>query len=145
MKWPITMPIIARTFLKTSLIFFVVALLAGVTVMARPLLELPRFVNGLAPVYFHLFMVGWVTQLIVGVAHWMFPKFSRTQPRGHDALAWMTYGFLNAGLLLRVIAEPAHAVSAAVGWGWLLAFSALFQWIAGICFVLNTWPRVKEK
>lgn len=53
-------------------------------------------------------MVGWVTQMIIGVAFWMFPKYTRERPRGSEALAWITYVLLNVGLLLRAIAEPAN-------------------------------------
>lgn len=139
------MPIVTRTYLKASLLFLVAALVAGVLVMARPLLDLPRFVAGLTPVYFHLFMVGWVTQLIIGIAYWMFPKYTKEQPRGRDWLAWTTFVLLNTGLLLRAIAEPAQTASGAAVWGWALAISALLQWAAGMAFVINTWPRVKER
>ncbi|HRI57982.1 MAG TPA: hypothetical protein PK170_12915 [Anaerolineae bacterium] len=139
------MPSITRLFVKTSLVYLVAALLAGFLLALRPLLALPALVNGLTPVYFHLFMVGWVTQLIVGVAYWMFPKWSKELPRGHDVLALATYWLLNAGLLLRVVAEPAQTVDAWPGWGWLIVAAALLQWLAGLAFVANTWRRVKEK
>ncbi len=139
------MPIVTRTFVKTALVYFVVALLTGMLVAARPVLELPPLVIGLTPVYFHLFMVGWVTQLIIGIAYWMFPKYRRDMPRGYDSLAWTTYALLNLGLLLRLVAEPAQTVSPAPSWGWLLALSALLQWLGGLAFVANTWPRVKER
>lgn len=139
------MPPLTRLFIKTSLVYLVAALGAGLLLALRPLLSLPTVVGGLTPVYFHLFMVGWVMQIIVGVAYWMFPKWSKLLPRGHDALALATYGLLNVGLLLRVIAEPAQVVSAWLGWGWLIVLAALLQWLAGLAFVANTWPRVKEK
>jgi hypothetical protein len=137
------MPFLTRLFVKTALVYFIAALIAGLLIAARPVLGLPSIVAGLSPVYFHLLMVGWVTQLILGVAHWMFPKFSREEPRGHDWLTWTIYLLLNAGLLLRVIAEPARTVSDGAAWGWLLALSALLQWLAGMAFVANLWPRVK--
>ena len=90
-------------------------------------------------------MVGWVTQIIIGVAYWMFPKFTKETPRGSEALAWITYALMNSGLLLRTVAEPANAVQTWVGWGWLVALSALLQWLGGCAFVVNTWPRVKER
>ena len=139
------MPPITRLFVKTSLLYLVAALLAGVLLALRSLVALPPIVSGLTPVYFHLFMVGWVTQIIAGVAYWMFPKWSRTRPRGYDALALATFWLLNIGLLLRVVAEPAQTVSAWPGWGWLIVTAALLQWLAGMAFVANTWPRVKEK
>jgi hypothetical protein len=137
------MPTITRFFLKTALLFFVLALLAGVAVMARQVVDLPRFAAGLSPVYFHLFMVGWITQLIIGVAYWMFPRYSQERPRGYESLAWATYALLNLGLVIRIIAEPAQLITPAPAWGWLLATSAVLQWLAGMAFIINTWPRVR--
>jgi len=139
------MPLLTRLFVKTAIVYFVAALLTGLLLAARPVLGLPPIVAGLSPVYFHLLMVGWITQLILGVAHWMFPRYTKEQPRGRDWLTWATFLLLNSGLLLRVIAEPARTVSADVVWGWLLALSALLQWLAGMAFVANLWPRVKER
>ncbi|MEZ4728175.1 MAG: hypothetical protein R3E79_13670 [Caldilineaceae bacterium] len=139
------MPPITRTFIKTGLLYFVTALLASLLVAGYLPLGLPVWVAGLSPVYFHLFLVGWVTHLIIGVAYWMFPKFTKAQPRGSDTLAWSVYGLLNSGLLLRVIAEPLQGVQPRPLWGWLLIVSAGLQWLGGLAFVINTWPRVKEK
>ncbi len=139
------MPFITRLFIKSALLYFVAALIAALTLALNPLLVLPRFVTALGPVYFHLLMVGWVTQLIMGVAYWMFPKFTREKPRGHTWLIWATFLLLNSGLLLRVVAEPMRVLQTAAWWGWLLALSALLQWLAGLAFVANSWPRIKER
>lgn len=139
------MPPITRLFVKTALAYFVLALLASMLIAIRPLAAAVPFVGALSPAYFHLFMVGWVTQLIAGVAYWMFPKFTRQRPRGYDGLAWATYWLLNAGLILRVLAEPMQAVNPQPWWGWLVVLAAVLQWLGGLAFVANTWPRVKEK
>lgn len=139
------MPSITRLFIKASLLYLVVALFVGVLLVLRLLYDLPGIISGFSPIYFHLFMVGWVMQLIVGVAYWMFPKWSKEQPRGYDWLALTTFWLLNVGLLLRMAAEPALTVSRWGGWGWLIIVSAVLQWLAGLAFVINTWPRVKEK
>ncbi len=131
------MPFLTRLFIRTSLAYFLLALVAGI------LLALPVPVPGLRPVYFHLLMVGWVTQLIVGVAHWMFPKYSADRPRGSRTLAWATFILLNAGLLMRALGEPLVASGAPVGG--LLAASAVLQALGGWTFVVNVWPRVKER
>jgi hypothetical protein len=52
---------------------------------------------------------------------------------------------LNSGLLLRVVAEPLQTLRSTRLLGWLLVAAALLQWLGGIAFVLNTWPRVKER
>ncbi len=139
------MPLLTRYFIKASLICLVAALLVGGASLARAPLGLPAWVGLLQPVYYHLLMVGWVTQMIFGVAYWMFPKFTKTQPRRSIPLGWVTFFTLNAGLLLRVIGEPLVTLHPAAGLGWMLVLSAVLQWIAGVGFIVNTWARVKER
>jgi cbb3-type cytochrome oxidase subunit 1 len=136
------MPRVARWFIKAGLVYLVLALLAGVLIQARAVADLPGWVAGLRPVHIHLLVVGWITQLIIGVGYWMFPKFSRERPRGSQTLAWITFGLINAGLILRTVAEP-RAFDADLGW--MLALSAVLQVVAGWLFVFNTWPRIKER
>lgn len=136
------MPTLTRWYLKTGLVYLVVALLVGVLLLARPIWPLPAVVAGFGPVYFHLFMVGWVTQLIFGIVYWLFPRYSKEQPRGRVWLGWATYVLLNTGLLLRVIGEPLNALEPGVIWGQLLLVSALLQWLSALAFVANTWPRI---
>ena len=139
------MPPLTRWFIKSAFIFFVAAMAVRVLQAAGALTNLPPFINALGPVYFHMFLVGWVTQLIFGVVFWMFPKYSQENPRGSDRLGWFTFWLINAGLGLRVIAEPMNTLNPDTGWGWLLAISAVLQWLAGLGFVINTWARVKAK
>lgn len=137
------MPPLTRLFIKTGLFYFVTALLLGCLIYMRPLAAAFPWLAGATPVYFHLFMVGWVTHLIIGVAYWMFPRFTREQPRGSQWLAWSVYFLLNSGLLLRVVVEPLQSRMPTLGW-WLVV-AALLQWLGGLAFVINTWPRVKER
>lgn len=139
------MPKLTRWFVKSSLVFFVLALLTGLLVAARGPFSLPAEISSISPVYFHLFMVGWVAQLIFGVVYWMFPKQSSEKPRGSEALGWATFWFINIGLVLRLISEPLNTLYPLAGFGWLLAISAVLQWLAGLAFVTNTWSRVKER
>jgi len=76
------MPLLTRWFVRTAMVYFVLALLVGVTLMAQNVTELPPAVAALSPVYFHLFMVGWVTQLIFGIGYWLFPSYTKERPRG---------------------------------------------------------------
>ncbi|MDL1912809.1 cbb3-type cytochrome c oxidase subunit I [Chloroflexi bacterium CFX6] len=132
------MPLLTRIFVKTALVYFALALVFGILLALRA-------PNSLFPVYIHLFVFGWLTQLIFGVVYWMFPKYSTQLPRGRDALAWIAYGAMNAGLILRAVAEPMQASRANDVFGALLAVSAALQWLAGVAFIANTWGRVKEK
>jgi cbb3-type cytochrome oxidase subunit 1 len=139
------MPVLTRWFIKASLIYFLAALFIGLLMAAGNIWDLSIFIRGIAPVYTHLFLLGWVSQLIFGVIYWMFPKASTQRPRGNEILAWSVFCLLNIGLILRVIAEPIFSYNPSVLLGWMLMISAILQWLAGLIFVINTWGRVKVR
>jgi hypothetical protein len=132
------MPLLTRIFIKTAIICLALALVLGILLASG-------VTNGLFPVYIHLLVFGWLTQLIFGVVFWMFPKYSVEKPRGSEALGWWTYALLNIGLLLRAIAEPIQSARPNPLGGWMLIFSASLQFLSGMLFVINSWGRVKEK
>jgi hypothetical protein len=138
------MPPLTRWFVKTSFVYLVLALIAGLLMGMQSALKL-NTLAGLFPVYIHLFVLGWLTQLIFGVVFWMFPKHSAEKPRGSETLGWWTYALVNLGLILRVLAEPIHSTQSKTFTGWTLVLSALLQFLAGLLFVINSWGRVKEK
>jgi hypothetical protein len=135
----------ARFFIRTALAYLLAAFMVGAVILANQGLALDGRIAALLPVFYHLLMVGWVTQLIWGVALWMFPPLSREQPRGDERLGWCTYGALNAGMVLRAIGEPLYAWLSAPWLGWTLALSAVLQVLASWAFVLAIWPRVKGR
>lgn len=135
----------SRYFIRTALLYLVAAFLVGGLVLVNQALALDGRIGVLMPVFYHLLMVGWITQLICGVALWMFPPFSRERPHGDERLGWATYGMLNGGLLLRAICEPLHTLSPSPWTGWLLAISALLQVLGIWAFVAAIWPRVKGR
>jgi len=75
------MPRIARTFIKTGLIYFLCALLLGLSI-EFPVIHFPA----MQPLFWHLLMLGWISQIIFGVSMWMFP--GRTREEGFVAQKW---------------------------------------------------------
>jgi hypothetical protein len=130
-------PLLSRWFIRTGLIY----LLASFTINLAPALTSSG--RGIAwPTYIHLLVVGWLTQLIFGVAYWMFPRYQPGQALWFERLGWICYGSLNLGLLLRVVAESGSESA------WrpeLFVASAVLQLIAGWVFVITTWPRVRGR
>jgi hypothetical protein len=139
------MPPLTRWFIKTAMISLIAAFLVRAVMAVLPEWDMHAGVAALAPVYLHLFMWGWVTQLIFGIVYWMFPKYSKDKPHGHEGLWQATFWLFNIGLVLRVIGEPLHLLRPEALWAWLTSLSAVLQWLAGMAFVLNTWGRVKER
>jgi len=88
----------------------------------------------------HILLVGFFTNMVMGVAYWMFPR-----PKGFrysERLAAATYFLLNGGLVLRVIAEPAYVFYSHPIWASLMALAGLSQVAGGLGFVYNAWRRV---
>ncbi|HUH98091.1 MAG TPA: hypothetical protein VLZ89_12070 [Anaerolineales bacterium] len=138
------MPTLTRWFIKTSFVYLALALIAGLLLAIQSMFDLTAL-GGLFPIYIHLLVFGWLTQLVFGVVFWMFPKYSTEKPRGSEFLGWWTYALLNAGLLLRAIAEPIQSVQPNPITGWTLVISAVIQFLAGLTFVINSWNRVRVK
>ncbi|HKK44827.1 MAG TPA: hypothetical protein VJ964_04860 [Balneolaceae bacterium] len=120
--------------------FFLASLLLGIA-LEIPSLNMPV----LMPLFWHMLMVGWITQIIFGVSIWMFP--GRTREEGFQAqiLGWLTYLLLNLGLILRIIAEPMLSYSPALLWNIVILVSAILQVAAAVTYVMEMWPRILSK
>lgn len=156
------MPRISRLLILTALGWLAVGMGLLALVPLRPALGLPGWTVGLRPVGIHLITVGWITQLIFGVAYWMFPRRRGRRRGGSDggeagsaplgdrlagsrALPWAGWGALNGGLVLRTAAEPAGLTSAASAWDLALVASGGLQWVGILAFVLLLWPRASAR
>ncbi len=139
------MPLLTRVWIKSGLVYFILALLLGLFLALDSAGVVRLSIQGLFPSYIHFITIGWITQLIMGVVFWMFPKYTQANPRRSDRAGWVAFGALNLGLALRLVGEPLYATLHARWAGWLMAVAALLLLIGGIAFVVNTWSRVKEK
>lgn len=139
------MPTLSRWFIKIGLIYFALGLTLGSFMLAQPIMGWPPQLHVLRPVYLHFLFIGWVTQIIMGVGYWMFPKFTKEKPRGNERLGWAVFISLNVGLVLRAIGEPAMVLAPQAGLGWTLALASMFLLFAGWGFIFNTWGRIKER
>ncbi|MBI3979771.1 MAG: hypothetical protein HY331_16460 [Chloroflexi bacterium] len=133
------MPRLPQLFIRTALGFFAAGILAGGTI-----LFLKAFGVGVPYVFVvehvHVLMVGFMVNMVMGVAYWMFPR-----PRGvryDERLAMAGYWALNVGLVVRVVAEPADSFNLGAVFRWLLAPSAVAQVVGGAIFLLGIWRRI---
>lgn len=139
------MPPLSRWYVKLAMIYLIGALVVGTLQALQHAWHLSPLFAFAGPAYVHMLVVGWITQMIFGVAYWMFPKYTAERPRGDNLVAVATFILLNAGLLLRVVVEPTRAWHPDAMPGWLLAVAGLAQALAGVGFAINTWPRVKVR
>ncbi len=138
------MPTLSRWFIKAGLIYFVLAMLMAVLLKFPVQPELAVWIAPFRAVYYHFLVLGWITQIIFGVSHWMFPRRSKKNPRGHELLGWLVFICLNLGLILRAGSEP-FLQSGTILVKLILTASAVFQVSASLFYTLHIWSRVKEK
>ena len=140
------MPPIARNFVKAAFLYFLAAFLLGALMMLDRWLGFSRWLRVVYLSQLHLLVVGWITQLAIGVAYWIFPRFLKEQdsrPRGSDNLAWTVLICLNAGLLLRFIFEPFYLMGPQSWLAALLALSGILQALAALGFGWLIWGRIR--
>lgn len=131
------MPKISRYFIKSGMLF----LLFGVLIYT--LSEFPglHFNIPLLPVYWHMISIGWITQIIMGVSLWMFPKGKNFISKNGSILSWISFVSLNLGLLFRFCSEPfINGNSEIVKIPFLL--SIILQVLGILCFIIEIWPRL---
>lgn len=134
------MPVLTRVFLFSAFAWLLVSL-GFETAEKAAAAGWISFHAGSRITALHGIVFGWITQMIFGVAWWMFPPASRETARPRSSLAWMCYAAANAGLLLRFVFEPGQGNLR----GELLALSALLQTGAFLCFFAAIFPRIKAR
>ena len=141
------MPFESRLFVKTGIIYLVLTFAVGAGLM---ILEATgRAVPFIIEVeHGHLGFVGWLVNVVIGVALWMFPldreRYPHTQGRYPEAAPLWSYLLLNVGLALRIVVEPLfqlgppNALEPAA-----LAASGVMQLAAILIFVAIVWTRTR--
>ncbi|MEX0609330.1 MAG: hypothetical protein WD016_11530 [Balneolaceae bacterium] len=133
------MPLITRLFIKSGMIFFVLSLITGV------IMQFEEFTFPvLLPLFWHMLMLGWITQIIMGLSLWMFPGRKTEESFRNQIFAWLAFSCLNTGLILRVITEP-FVTYQNTFFKALLAVSAVLQVLAAVFYIIEIWPRVLSK
>lgn len=139
------MPREARILVKTGLVYLVLRFaLGGVLLMLEALGRSVPYVVSVE--HAHPGEVGWLVNLVIGIAPWMLPlnreRFPVMQGRYPTLVVYTSFVHLNSGLVLRLIAEPSYQLSGSARAAILLALAASSQPVAIGLFVFVAWQRV---
>jgi len=136
------MPRITRWFIKSGMIYLFLGIVLAF------LSELPFIQSGtlLLPVYWHMIVIGWITQIIMGVSIWMFPRKRRDRKKTETFAAIASFWSLNAGLVIRFLSEPFLPFFTDNPLMILTITVSIFLQLGGIIFyIVEIWPRVQSK
>ncbi len=131
---------LARRYVRTSLVFAAISVLLGMHMIAQRFSNEPKPLRWLPTAHGHIFLVGFVTMMIMGVAIWMFPrpKSARYSPLISEICYWL----ITFGTAVRAVGEIAASYSTLKFWLWLSAIGGFAQGIAILLFIANIWTRV---
>lgn len=136
------MPRISRLFIKSGMVYLMLGVILAL------IADIPNFDTGihLLPVYWHMIVIGWITQVIMGVSIWMFPGRTRRKTPVDSFYSKAAFWLLNSGLILRFITEPflprfqGNTLLVII-----VILSVLLQIAAFAAYVAEIWPRLRPK
>ena len=123
-----------RGFIKASLVWFSLAVLLAVAMALLPVLTVFRVAH------MHIALLGFVTQMIYGVALHVIPRFfgqpliSRRAAEVQFWTAQIGLTLLVGGFAMRVYGVSGHSIAVATG--------GLLSSIGAACFVVNLWRTI---
>jgi hypothetical protein len=123
------MPRVSAWFVRASLCHMVGGFVLGGLLLAGKGVALPPGLWALRSVHIEMLLVGWMVQLVLGVAIWIFPRFVlHRRPHRSAATAWLAFALLNLGVVL------VSAGAAAAG--------RVTELAAAASFAIHLWGRV---
>jgi len=124
-------PRVSAWFIRASLCHLVFGFTVGALLLADQGTPFAPALWVLRPAHVEVLLIGWMVQLVMGVAVWIFPRFAvRRAPQRSAVTAWVAFALLNAGV-----------VCVAFGGGWAVA-GRLAEIGAAVSFVAHLWGRV---
>lgn len=123
-----------RAFLKASLVWFSLAILIAVAMAVFPMLTVYRVAH------MHIALLGFVTQMIYGVALHVVPRFFG-QPLVYRRAAEAQFWLAQSGLVLLAFGF-AMRVNGLAGAGPAVAVGGILSALGAACFVVNIWVTI---
>jgi len=131
------MPALSVLIIRTALIYLLLGFTLGGLLLANKAIPLHPQIWQLLPIHIEMLLIGWIVQLVMGVAFWMLPRFSKQPVRGNEIPVWASFILLNGGILLIAIESFLPAIV-------LLGIAGrVMEFFAVVLFAIHAWPRIR--
>jgi heme/copper-type cytochrome/quinol oxidase subunit 1 len=130
------MPRLTVWMVRTALLEFGVGFTFGMLMLFNKGVPFDPLIWRLRSPHVEILLLGWTMQLGMGIAFWIMPRFATAPRYGREALGWIAYTLLNAGL-------SAFILSAWIDAPVLPFIGRALEMAAVVCFAVMIWPRVK--
>ena len=133
------MPPLSRWYVRAAYANLLVGFTLGGLILAHKGVFIHPDLWRLLPAHIELLLMGWIVQLIMGMAFWIAPLFWKAPRRGNETGAQVALPLLNAGVWLIML----HAFTG--GGAWMVWAGRLLELTAVIAFSLHLWQRIVSR
>jgi hypothetical protein len=134
---------LVRRFIKTAIAFLTVGLAIGVWMIARRELFGVFPAPYLVSAHTHALFVGFVMEMILGVALWLFPRPAKEDQRYSVRAVGVSYWLLTLATAGRIAGELAHPFLDSSALRWTVLACGLGQAVAILTFFYTIWTRIR--
>ena len=129
------MPRLSYLFIRASLVYLVLGFTFGSLILAQKGVPFAPFIWALLPIHIEFLILGWLTQLALGVAFWILPRLTSNTPRGDERWSWAAFALVNLGIAVNIAAPYA-------GFIWLGLLARILQAAGVAAFAIGNWQRI---
>ena len=132
-----------RRYIKTAIAFLAIGLaLGGWMITRRELFNEPPSPY-LVSAHTHALLVGFVMELILGMALWLFPRPAKDDDRYSSRAVSASYWLLTASTAGRVAGEVVRPFVDSIALRWFVVLSGIGQIVAILLFFNAMWSRIR--
>ena len=131
------MPRLSAWFIRASMAYLLAGFTLGALMLAQKGVSYYPAIITVLPIHMEFLLVGWLVQLAMGMAFWIFPRWGWASPRsrGNQEVIWLSFWLLNAGVWIAAMAPWFQRA---------LLLGRVLQVAAVILYPAGSWRRVKQ-
>lgn len=133
------MPRLSRWMIRAALLYLWAGITIGGLLLTHKGVPLHPTLWGWLPVHIEFLLIGWLVQLVMGVAFWILPRFLTKPRRPRTWMAYLAFALLNIGI----------GLVAATGLGrWARPFllaGRIAEVSAVLLFAGHAWGRIVSR
>ena len=131
------MPVLSRWFIRASLIYLGSGLTLGGLLLANKGLGFYPPIWRWLPAHIEFLFLGWMVQVVLGVAYWILPRRAGRASHGNERLALLAFVLINLGIWL-VVAQSIFLLPG-------LSFAGrILESLGAVLFLVAVWQRIKS-
>ncbi|MBX7152015.1 cbb3-type cytochrome c oxidase subunit I [bacterium] len=130
------MPSLSVWFIRAALLYFVAGFSIGALMLVNKGIPLSPLIWRLLPVHIEWLFIGWMLNLVFGVAYWILPRHGIEPVRGRLWLVWTIFLLLNTGVLTICSSEIFLWENTFILIGRLMEIGS------AVGFAVHAWPRI---